>query len=275
MRAAFAAGLRPFAAGLRPFAPGLRPFSAGLRSLADALRGEWTKIRTSPGTGWSVLAVAVATVGLSALAVGPVTCPCAIDPMKLTLSGVQLGQAVAAVFAVSLVGGEYSTGMITVTLAALPRRTSVLVAKAIVVSGLVAVAGTVGVVGSWLAGVAALGDDLGSGALLRPLVGSVLYLVLVALLGLGAAAVTRGSAAAIGLVLALVYVGPILSGMVSDPDLKRHLRQIGPSDAGLAVQATTGLDALPIGPWSGLGVLALWAGAALFAGGVLLRRRDA
>jgi ABC-2 type transport system permease protein len=45
--------------------------------------------------------------------------------------------------------------------------------------------------------------------------------------------------------------------------------------AGLAVQATVDVNALPIGPWKGLGVLALWALAALIAGGLLFELRDA
>ena len=45
--------------------------------------------------------------------------------------------------------------------------------------------------------------------------------------------------------------------------------------AGLAIQATTNLRGLPIGPWAGLGVLAAWAAAALLTGGLLLRPRDA
>ncbi len=45
--------------------------------------------------------------------------------------------------------------------------------------------------------------------------------------------------------------------------------------AGLAIQATTGLRGLPISPWGGLGVLAAWAAAALLAGGLVLRWRDA
>jgi ABC-2 type transport system permease protein len=44
---------------------------------------------------------------------------------------------------------------------------------------------------------------------------------------------------------------------------------------GLAVQAATGLRGLPIGPWAGLGVLAAWASAALLAGAVTLRVRNA
>jgi len=46
-------------------------------------------------------------------------------------------------------------------------------------------------------------------------------------------------------------------------------------NAGLAVQSTTNLSKLPIGPWAGLGVLAAWAAAALLAGWLLLRLRDA
>jgi ABC-2 type transport system permease protein len=40
---------------------------------------------------------------------------------------------------------------------------------------------------------------------------------------------------------------------------------------GLAIQATTGLRSLPLSPWAGLGVLAVWAAAALLADGLLLR----
>jgi ABC-2 type transport system permease protein len=45
--------------------------------------------------------------------------------------------------------------------------------------------------------------------------------------------------------------------------------------AGLYIQATTNLRALPLTPWQGLGVLAAWATAAMLAGGLLLRFRDA
>ena len=84
-----------------------------------------------------------------------VTCPaagCGQDPAKLSLTGVDLSQAVVAILAVLAVSGEYSTGMIRVTLAAMPRRTTVLAAKAVVVTGLVLAAGTVAVLASVLAG---------------------------------------------------------------------------------------------------------------------------
>ena len=55
----------------------------------------------------------------------------------------------------------------------------------------------------------------------------------------------------------------------------RHLEQVGPMTAGLAIQAITGLRSLRIGPWAGLGVLGAWAAAALLAGGLVLRLRGA
>ena len=72
----------------------------------------------------------------------------------------------------------------------------------------------------------------------------------------------------------MLYLPPILAQAVSDP-LRRHLEQIAPMTAGLAIQATTDLRSLPIAPWAGLGVLAAWAAASLLVGGMLLRLRDA
>jgi ABC-2 type transport system permease protein len=62
---------------------------------------------------------------------------------------------------------------------------------------------------------------------------------------------------------------------VTDPTWSIRLQKYSPTTAGLAVQATTGLDGLPIGPWAGLGVLAAYAGAAMLGAAVLLKVRDA
>ena len=104
--------------------------------------------------------------------------------------------------------------------------------------------------------------------------GTVLYLGLIALLSLGIAAAVRDAAVAIGAVLGLLYLFPILA-QVASAGAQRHLQQIGPMTAGLEIQASAGLRSLPISPWAGLGVLAAWAAAALLAGGLLLRLRDA
>ncbi len=255
-----------------------------------ALHAEWTKQRTTAGPAWLLVAAAALTAGLSAAAVASTTCRvtgCAVDTAKLSLTGVQLGQAVVAVLAVLAVGTEYSTGMIRTTLTAMPHRSTVLAAKAIVVTAGTLVVGGLGVLGSVLAGRLILPGhgftsargypplSLADGPTLRAAGGSVLYLALIALLSLGIATLVRDSATAIGLVLGLLYLFPILLPVVSDAAWSHHLQQIAPSVAGLAVQATTGLHSLPISPWAGLGVLAAWAAAALIAGGSRLLLRDA
>ncbi|HEU5416489.1 MAG TPA: ABC transporter permease [Streptosporangiaceae bacterium] len=257
--------------------------------MTSALHAEWTKLRTLSSTVWLLLAAAALTVTGGAAAAAAARCPsglCAEDPARISLTGIYLGQAVVAVVAVLAVSGEYGTGMIRVTLAAMPRRVTVLAAKAAILAGLVLVTGTVAVLASVLAGRLILPGrgiglahgypalTLGDGAVLRAAAGSVLYLALIALLSVGAAAALREAAAAIGVVLGLLYLFPII-GAVTGPDLARHIQQAGPMTAGLAVQATTGLSRLPIGPWAGLGVLSAWAVGGLLAGGLLLRLRDA
>jgi hypothetical protein len=69
--------------------------------------------------------------------------------------------------------------------------------------------------------------------------------------------------------------GERVGRFVPDSTWHRHLEELAPMTAGLAIQATTGLHNLPISPWAGIGVLAGWAAAALLAGGILLRLRDA
>jgi ABC-2 type transport system permease protein len=264
---------------------GPRPSLAGC-----ALHAEWTKVRTAGSTFWLLLGFIVATLAVSGAVAGATHCPaagCGQDPAKLSLSGVDLGQAVVAILAVLVISGEYGTGMIRVTLTAVPRRGTVLAAKAAILTGLVAAAGLVAVLGSVLAGRLILPGNgfipahgypllsLADGPYLRAALGSVLYLILVGLLGMGIATAVRDSAASIGVILALLYLFPVIAAALSNSAWQRHLEQIAPMSAGLAIQATTGQSGLAIGPWAGLGVLAGWAAAALLAGGLVLRLRDA
>ena len=258
--------------------------------MSEALHAEWTKLRTLPGTVWLLLGILALTVGLSAVVTAATRYGAAgstSDLTKLSLTGIDLSQALVAMFAVLAVSGEYSTGMIRITLAAVPRRWTVLGAKAVVIGGLTLAVGAVGVFGALLAGrFLLLGNGFtaahgyaalspADGATLRAAVGSVLYLGLIALLSLGIAAALRESAVAIGVVLGLLYFFPIIAGLIRSQSWHRHLEQIGPMTAGLAVQSTVGVANLPIGPWAGLGVLALWAAGALVCGGLVLRLRDA
>jgi ABC-2 type transport system permease protein len=255
----------------------------------EAVHAEWTKLRTIPSPAWLLIAVIALTVGASAMAAAIVKCPatCSADTTKLSLTGIMLGQAAVAALAVVVVTAEYGTGMIRVSLAAVPRRSVLLAAKAVVVTAVVLAAGTVSVLGSVLAGRILLpgnGFDAANGfaalsifhgPTLRAAVGSVLYLVLIGLFSLGVSTALRDAGITTAVVLGVLYVIPLISYVILSPVWQHRLDRWAPTNAGLAIQATRGIAKLPIGPWPGLGVLGLWTAAALAAGWLVLRLRDA
>ena len=269
----------------------LAPAAARGAVLRNALHAEWTKLRTVPGPAWLLLGAVALTIAVSAAAVGATHCPrhltCPVDTTKLSLTGVQAGQAVVAILGVLMISNEYNSGMIRITLAAMPNRLAVLAAKAILLAALVLVASAVAVFGCVLAGHLILPGHgfttargfhpvwLSYGPTLRAACGSALYLGLIALLSLGVAAIVRDTAVAIGVVLALLYLSPIVLGFIGNPHWQHRLERWTPTIAGLTIQATTGLRGLAISPWGGLGVLGIWAAVALVVGALALRLRDA
>ncbi|MBC9714828.1 ABC transporter permease [Streptomyces sp. TRM66268-LWL] len=251
--------------------------------MRGALHAEWTKMRTVTGPLWLLLGAVTSTVALSTVAASVVHCTaegCGGDTTRLALTGVYLGQALVVILAVPCISGEYGTGMIRTTLTAVPRRATAFAAKALTLTGVLAVAATLAVLGSLLAarltlpGLADPALSLSNGPTLRAACGTILYLILIGLLSLGIATAVRDSATGIGVTLGLLYVVPLVAQTVGAPDWQHLLQKIAPMSAGLAVQATTGLSALPIGPWAGLAVTAGWAAAALVLGGLLLHIRD-
>jgi ABC-2 type transport system permease protein len=258
--------------------------------MRQALHAEWTKLRTVAGPMWLLAAVVLLTVVIGVLVVTSMTYwpgDATQDTTKLSLAGVDIGQAVAAIIGVMCVSSEYSSGLMRLSLTAVPRRWRVLVSKAVFAGGLSLAAGAVAVVASVLLGQVILAGhgftaahgyavlSLAHGPTLRAAVGSAIYLALIALLGLGVATAVRDSATSIGVVLGLLFIFPLVGGFVSDPQWHRHLEQIGPMTAGLGIQSTIGLSGLTLTPWSGLGVTAAWAAGALLVGGLMLQFRDA
>jgi ABC-2 type transport system permease protein len=258
-------------------------------TLRDALFAEWTKLRSISSNAWLLLASIAVTVVVSGLTTSIEKCQagCTTDPAKLSLTGIQLGQAIVVIVAVLIVSGEYSSGMIRFTLAAIPRRSVMMAAKSGVISVVVAVVSAVAVLGSVLAGQLFLPGNgftaengaaplpLGSGLMLRAAGGSVLYLTLIALLSVGVATAVRDSALAVTVVLGLLYVFPVIGHVLLNHVWQNRLERFAPMNAGLAIQSTKDLNTLPIGPWPGLGILTAWTAAALIIGWVLLRWRDA
>ncbi|WP_432988572.1 ABC transporter permease [Dactylosporangium sp. CA-233914] len=237
-----------------------------------ALRAEWTKLRTVAGTWWLLAAAVAGTVGLGALMT--VTLErrdrAAADLVQLGLYGVRAGQVAVAVLAVLSVTNEYGTGMIRACAAAVPRRALGLLAKLAVLAATVLAVAVLAVAGSLLAARQGLAGEPAR----RAAAGSVLYLVLVALLAAGIAVVVRDTGAAIATVLAVLFAGPLLATMAAGPRWQHRLHRFGPMDAGLAVQVTKPIRPPDIGPWAGLGVLALYAAAAVLLALLLVERRD-
>jgi ABC-2 type transport system permease protein len=254
-----------------------------------SVHAEWTKLRTTSAPAWLFAAIIALTVAVSAIASASVHAQSSPgqDPVRLALIGVDLGQAVVAGLAVLIVCGEYATGMIHTTFLTVPRRLKVLAAKAGVLASAVLLAGIAAVGASLLIGRSTLDANgfttasgyrlisLGDGPTLRAAAGTVLYLILIGLLSLGVATAVRDSTTAIGIVLGLLYLFPLLTALVGNPDWHKRLEQISPTNAGQSIEATTNLHHLALSPWNGLGVLAAWTTAALLVGGTLLVRRDA
>jgi ABC-2 type transport system permease protein len=263
--------------------------------MTRALQAEWTKLRTVRSTTWSVIALAALTVLFSAL-VGAESqtdgCPraderhlCDDDVVMNSLAGVYFGQFAVAALAVLAMSSEYGTGLIRTTFAAMPRRRTVLAAKAAAVAGLVFGIGLVTTVASYLAGrslLAGNGFNAANGYpeaalddLVRPVLGTALYLTALALLCVGLAALLRHTAAAITTVLGLMWL-PILAPALLPEHVADQVLRLSPMTAGLAVQRTVERpDSIPIDPWLGLGVAWLYAAAALAAAFWLIARRDA
>jgi ABC-2 type transport system permease protein len=261
-----------------------------------ALAAEWTKLRSVRSTTWSLVALAGLTVLFSGLVGGGAeTTPC--DPsqkgpctgdddvVEISLAGVYVGQMAVAALGVMAAGSEYATGLIRTTFTAEPRRRLVLAAKAVAVAGVVLAVGFATTVAAYLLGRSLLDGNGYTAAngypqaavaeLVRPLVGTSLYLTAVALIGIGLAVVMRHTAAAITTLLGLLWL-PILAPELLPDGAADRVLQASPMTAGLAVQRTVARpDSVPIDPWVGLGVTWLYATVALGAAFWLIRRRDA
>lgn len=253
-----------------------------------AVHAEWTKLRTVPGPAWLAIGLVALTVGITVMATSIVKCPasCQANTTKLSLTGLLFGQGMVAALAVLAVTAEYSTGMIRTSLAAVPRRTVLLAAKAVVVTAVTLAAGAVSVLGSLVAGLILLPGggftvanrvatlSLGHALTVDAAGGAVLYLVLVGLFSLGLATAVRDSGVSTAIVLGLMFALPIIAAVSLSPLWQHRVERWAPLGA-LPASLTGAIDTTPAGWWPGLGVLGLWTVGALLAGWLVLRLRDA
>ena len=244
----------------------------------QAARMEWIKLRSLRSTWW-VLALTVAGAVGIAVAVGVNTEDAAADLTNNALAGISLGLLLVGVLGVLAMTGEHSSGMIRATLAAVPNRPLVLAAKAAVFGAVALAAGEAAAFIAFFAGGAALpagvpAPTLGQPGVLRAVVLGGAGYCLIGLLGVGLGAIIRHTPAAIAVLVGGVYVlAQLVAGFATWMMAWLPIAIVANS---LSVVRPVGDGQIRfLSPWAGLGVLCLYAAAALGAGAFLLARRDA
>ncbi len=257
---------------------------------AGVTHSEWIKLRSLRSTWFSLLAVVVIIVGLGtvfsalrahrfAQTIGANGGHLHFDAAQVSLRGVFLAQLAIGVLGVLVITGEYSTGMIRSSLAAVPHRHPVLVAKAVVFAVLAFLVSLAASLVGFLLGQQALASTHAQASLSTPhaeraILGAALYLTLIGLLAVGLGFLIRNTAGAIATLFGIVLVAPLLAQALPTPystDVSKYL----PLNAGTQIIATTNPDPTMLGPWTGLGITALYALAALITGAIILNHRDA
>jgi len=266
----------------------LLPPETGRAGFADALRSEFTKIRSTRSTYWTLLALIVVCIGIGALSCAGTAAnpkgisPAGFDGTQQSLAGLYVGQLVIAALGALTITSEYSTGMIRTSLAVQPRRGVVFAAKGVVFAVVTLVVGLITSFGSFFVGQAILSSGhahlsatLGQPNVLRAVIGGALFLTACGMLAYGLGAVLRHTAAAISAAIGLLFVLTVLVQFLPHT-WQNNVDKWMPALAGSQIwttKATSGPHMFP--PWGGFAVLAGWAVAALIAGLVLFRTRDA
>lgn len=256
-------------------------------TLPRVIRSEWVKLTTLRSTIWTLILAVFLLIGFSILisAVVSATIDQAstrdranFEPIGSTLVGVFFAQLAIGVLGVLTASGEYSTGSIRSTLAAVPRRLPVLWAKIVVLVTSTVVLTGIAVCIAFFAGQALLGDrgiGLGAPGALRALIGVPLYLAAIAALGVSFGFVIRHTAGAIAALVAVLLVLPIVVALIPGTTATSIARYL-PAGAGSQVfDVNAGAHPDSLGPWVGYGVLCLWVLASTAVAAVLLTKRDA
>lgn len=258
-------------------------------SAPGVLRSEWIKFRSLRSSVWSLLVTLVLTVGLGLLfcavrahrynQVGGHDAREAFPVIATSLRGTFLAQLAIGVLGVLVVTGEYSTGMIRSSLAAVPRRWPVLASKAVVFGLVSLIVSEIAAFLAFVVGQQALRSthlqaNLSTPHALQSVIGGGLYLTLIGLLGVGLGFILRNTAAAIGTLVGAVLVLPILANALPDPyatDVAKYL----PLSVGDQLISAAHPDPSHFSPWAGLALLVGYVVVALVAGAIVLTRRDA
>jgi ABC-2 type transport system permease protein len=277
----------PVTSASAPSVPGVT-FRIGFGHL---MASEWTKIRSVRSTVWTLIIFIVVTVGLTALfswltvthwtgpKAGPRDARAISDPVSFILgAGVGLGQLAICVLGAMVITTEYSTGVIHSSLLAVPRRLWMLAAKSAVFAILMLVVAEVIVFCSFFVGAAILHSripvSLSDPNVTRATLGAGLYLAVLGLFSLGIGGILRHTAGAITTAIGVVFVLPILSGLLPS-SWGAHINAYLPEQAGSLIDQTHPASGALLSPWQGFGVFCIWAALMLAGAAYMLSFRDA
>lgn len=254
-------------------------------TIGRVVRSELIKLRSLRSSYVAIVCTVLSIIGIGAFAAFGATIqdapPGGEAPVDVTggaLTGVNLAVYLVAVLGVLAVTGEYSTGTIKASLAAVPKRSTLVWGKALAVGSITLVVTLVSTVSAFFAAKAVLSTDdtsisLAEPGVLRAVAGAALYLTAASLFAGGLAWLLRSTAGALATLFGILEVLPVTAYL-----LPGHIRDAVlpylPDSVGMAIMQTTPSPAqLP--PWTGFGVFAAYTAVILLAATLLLRHRDA
>lgn len=251
--------------------------------LHRVIRSEWIKFRTLRSTVAVLLTAAVGMIAIALLvAYNTRHLTADLQPddhvQSSTMQGYYLGQLLIGALGVLFVSGEYSTGMIRSTLVGVPKRLPVLWAKLLVFVSVAVITMVAACVIAFLGAQALIshyrtGYSLGDPGVLRVVLGTGLYLTLIGVIGAALGWIVRSTPGALVAYIAVVLVLPVLFGSVLGT-WGKDIAKFMPSQAGASFVTSIHPPNM-LSPWTGLGVLALWAVLGMGIAFLELRRRDA
>jgi ABC-type transport system involved in multi-copper enzyme maturation permease subunit len=254
---------------------------------AKVVLSEWIKLRSLRSTYFTLLAAVALMVGFGYLFSWGVESHWAqqsaaeratFDPTLTSLRGMYLAQLAVGVLGVLVVTGEYSTGMIRATLAAVPKRLPVLWSKTAVFGGVALVTMVIAALVSFLGGQAILSTQhiqttLSEPGVLRAVIGTGMYLAVVGVLGVALGTILRNTAGAIATLFGVLLVLPILGALLPS-SWRTHITPYLPSNAGQAIMNVVH-SSNDMAPWTGFALFCAYTAGALALAAVVLKRRDA
>jgi ABC-2 type transport system permease protein len=256
-------------------------------TFADALRSEWTKLRSLRSTFWALTVTVVLGIGLGAVisaatahgyAKSSASGKLSWDPTAVSLDGIGIATLAIAVLGVLFISSEYSSGMIRTSLIAVPRRGRLLAAKSLVFAVVTFVVGEVTSFTAFFVGQALISGHaphaaLGDPGVARAVVGAGLALTALAVLSVAAGTLLRHPAAAIACMMAVLFVLPAIAQALPD-SWRNPVIEFWPTQAGGQI-ASVHVAAHSLQPWPGFGVLCLFVAVVYAVAWTLLDHRDA